>query len=174
MNRRTAIRNVIIISAGAAVLPSCKNTGESSFYLKYIRVTASQEKMLAELAETIIPKTSNITGAKELKSHEFVLTMMDDCAGPEEQQFFMSGMKEFEDACLEKFNAPFEKCTPGQKKVLLIELETAKKGNDLIVSFYKTVKRYTIQSFTTSKNYLFDIKKWKMVPGNDFKGCIHV
>ena len=29
--------------------------------------------MLAELTETIIPKTNNFIGAKDLKSHEFIL-----------------------------------------------------------------------------------------------------
>ena len=44
--------------------------------------------MLAELAETIIPKTKNFIGAKDLKAHEFLLTMVDDCMAPEDQKVF--------------------------------------------------------------------------------------
>jgi hypothetical protein len=51
MNRRTAIRNVVIISAGAGLLPSCMRDDKSSVPLKNISVTGSQEKMLAELTE---------------------------------------------------------------------------------------------------------------------------
>ncbi|HEY6503423.1 MAG TPA: gluconate 2-dehydrogenase subunit 3 family protein [Chitinophagaceae bacterium] len=174
MNRRNVIRNVIIISTGASLLPACTTTDESTLTLKNIPLTGPQEKMLAELAETIIPKTPGVTGAKELKSHEFLLIMIDDCAVPEQQQLFTSGMKAFEDACRDKFNSPFVKCSAEQKNELLKEMETIKDKNNAAAGFYKTVKRYTIQSFTSSKPFLLDIKKWKMAPGNAFKGCVPV
>jgi len=174
MNRRTAIRNVVIISAGAALLPSCTTTDESSLHLKNIPLTGSQENMLAELTETIIPTTNNFIGAKNLKSHEFLLTMMDDCASPEDQKFFTDGMKAFEDACKKKFNAAFVKCTPQQKIDWLKEMEAVKDDKDGAAKFYKITKRYTVQSFTSSKEYLIDLKKWKMIPGSDFKGCVAV
>ena len=95
MKRRTAIRNVVIISAGAGLLPSCMQESRSSLPLKNISITASEEKMLAELTEMIIPKTNNFIGAKDLKAHEFMLTMIDDCARPEEQKKFTDGLKAF-------------------------------------------------------------------------------
>ena len=82
MNRRTAIRNVVIVSAGAGLLPACMQENKNSIPLKNISVSASYQDMLAELCESIIPKTKNFIGAKELKAHEFVLTMIDDCASP--------------------------------------------------------------------------------------------
>jgi len=175
MNRRTAVRNIVIISAGASLLPACTTTAdESSLHLKNISLTGSQEKMLAELTETIIPKTNNFIGAKDLKAHEFMLTMIDDCASPEDQKLFTDGMKAFEDACKKKFNDSFAKFTPQQKSDLLKEMEAVKDQKDPAAKFYKTTKRYTVQSFTSSKEYLLDLKKWKMVPGNDFKGCVPV
>ena len=42
------------------------------------------------------------------------------------------------------------------------------------LKFYGTVKRYTVQSFTSSKEYMTDIRKYEMVPGPDFKGCVPV
>ena len=49
MKRRTAIRNVVIISAGASLLPSCMQESSSSIPLKHISITGSQEQMLAQL-----------------------------------------------------------------------------------------------------------------------------
>ncbi len=176
MNRRTAVRNIVIISAGTSLLPACTSADKPSLQLKNLSVTGPEEKMLAELAETIIPGTSNFIGAKDLKSHEFLLTMIDDCASPEDQKSFTNDMKAFEQTCQKKYDNPFEKCTALQKSLLLKEMETVKDEKDPVnghaAKFYKTVKRYTIQSFTSSKQYLLDVKKWKMVPGSDFKGCV--
>ena len=175
MNRRTAVRNIVIISAGASFIPACtSSTGEASIHLKNIPLSGSQENMLAALTETIVPRTSNFVGAKDLKCHEFVLTMMDDCASPDDQKTFSEGMKAFEERCKNKFNNSFVKCTPPQKTELLNAMESAQDGNDSAAKFYKTVKRYTIQDFTSSKDYLLNVKKWKLIPGPDFKGCVAV
>src|SRR5687767_14737893 len=119
MNRRTAIRNVVIISAGAGLLPSCMRDDKSSIPLKNISVTGSQEKMLAELTEAIIPKTKNFIGANDLKAHEFVLTMVDDCSSPEDQKKFTDGLKAFDKLSHDKFGQLFIIYTPEQKQTLL-------------------------------------------------------
>jgi hypothetical protein len=174
MNRRTAVRNIIIISAGATLLPGCiSTTEENPLHLKHVRLTASRQKMLAELTETIIPKTNNFVGAGDLKTDEFVLVMLDDCASPDDQNDFTSGMKAFEDTCRKKFNTGFAKCTPQQRMELLKELEKKDK-NDQAARFYHAVKGLTIQNFTSSKEYLLDVVKWKLVPGSNFKGCVPV
>ena len=52
------------------------------------------------------------------------------------------------------------------------DIENKKDIPEDLLKFYGTVKRYTVQSFTSSKEYLTDIRKYKMVPGPDFKGCV--
>jgi Gluconate 2-dehydrogenase subunit 3 len=173
MNRRTAITNIVFVSAGAVLLPSClQNDKAASFPLKNISLTGSQENMLAELSETILPKTNNFIGAKDLKAHEFVLTMVDDCGKPEDQQNFTEGMKQFEDICQKKWNNSFVKCTLQQRNEILSQLEKKQDMPEPVLAFYKTVKRYTVQSFTSSKIYMTDIRHYKMVPGSHFKGCV--
>jgi hypothetical protein len=104
--------------------------------------------------------------------------MVDDCASPEDQKTFIENMKAFEDGCKKKFNTPFVKCTGQQRNELLKELEAVKDENDpangRASKFYKTVKRYTIQSFTSGKDYLTEVVKWKITPGSNFKGCVPV
>jgi hypothetical protein len=174
MNRRTAIRNVVLLSAGATLLPSCHHEDKISLPLKNISLSGSQEKMLAELSETIFPKTSTFIGAKDIKAHEFVLTMVDDCTAPEDQKKFTSGMKSFEDTCNEKMNRAFENCTLQQRMEFLQQVEKKQDVPDDAVNFYWTVKRYTIQGFTSSKEFMTDIRKYKLVPGGNYRGCVHV
>ena len=175
MNRRTAVRNIIIISAGASLLPACNSSNEeTAIHLKHLPLTRSQENMLAELSETIIPKTNNFVGAEDLNSDKFILVMVDDCASPEDQQMFTTCMKAFEDRCKQKFNTTFVKAAPQQRSELLKELEGGDEERDNAVKFYKAIKRFTIQNFTSSKDYLTEIVKWKMIPGSNFKGCVPI
>jgi Gluconate 2-dehydrogenase subunit 3 len=174
MNRRTAIRNVIIISAGAGLLPSCVGDDKSSIVLKNISITGSQEKMLAALTEAIIPKTKNFIGAGDLKAHEFLLTMIDDCTTPEEQKKFSYGLEAFDKLSHDRFGQLFTSYTAAQKKGLLQSIESKKDVPEDVLKFYGTVKRYTLQSFTSSKDYLTDIRKYKIIPGSNFKGCVPV
>jgi Gluconate 2-dehydrogenase subunit 3 len=174
MNRRTVIRNVVIVSAGTVLLPACVQKDKSSITLKNISLSGSQEEMLAELTETIIPKTKDFIGAKDLKAHEFVLTMVDDCTDPESQRKFSAGMKQFEDVCREKWKTSFIKTTIQQKKELLQQMEKKENVPEDALHFYGTVKRYTVQSFTSSQPFLVDVRKYQMVPGGNFKGCVPV
>ena len=174
MNRRTAIRNVVIISAGAALLPACGHEDQASITLKNISFSGSQEKMLAALSETIIPKTKDFIGASDLMAHQFALVMVDDCASPEDQKKFMDGMKQFEETSKNKLKTSFVKATPEEKKQLLQQIEKNQDIPEVVRDFYRTIKRYTVQSFTTSKPFLLDIKKYQLVPGGNFKGCVPV
>jgi hypothetical protein len=174
MNRRTAIRNVVIISAGAAILPSCHNADKISLELKHLSITGSQEKLLAALSETIIPSTPDFIGAKDLKSHEFLLIMVDDCSSPEDQKKFTGGLAAFEDLCKKKWDRAFENCTSQQRDQLVSDIEQKKNIPETVAGFYGTVKAHTLQCFTTSREYMTEIRKYKLVPGPVYKGCVPV
>jgi hypothetical protein len=175
MKRRTAIRNIVIISAGTMLLPAaCRNNTKTGRALKNISLDGSEQQMLSELSETIIPKTKNYPGSKELGGPDFLLTMVDDCMSPEEQKKFKDGLGAFEKACDKKFNKNFVDCAPDQRQAMLKEMESVTDPNNSAAIFYKTVKSYTLQNFTTSKDYMLNIRKWKMVPGGNFRGCVKV
>ena len=173
MNRRTVIKSFFAISAGATLIPSCiHQETKSSILLKNIKVNGDQEKMMAELAETIIPKTST-PGAKDLSSHLFVLMMVDDCSTPADQQKFMKGMEEFDAFAKKNYGHNFVDCSPSQKEELLKNLEGKQGVSEDMSAFYATTKRLTIQSFTSSKYFLTTVQVYKMIPGR-FHGCVPV
>lgn len=175
MLRRTAIQNVLIITAGTALLlAGCRYTAKKELSLKGISLSSDEQDMIAGLTETIIPGTTDFPGAENVECPAFVLRMVNDCMSPEEQKKFTAGLKEFEKLCREKFNTGFTRCSTQQKKSLLAELETNKSIPENVLKFYETVKRYTIQGFTSSEKYMRDIKKYVMVPGPVFKGCVPV
>jgi hypothetical protein len=177
VSRRAAIKTIAIIGAGMVVLPSCNNTESTStaMPLKHLKISGDEQDLVAELSKAIIPKTKDFIGAEDLKSHEFVLKMLDDCQPPEKQQMYTDGLKVFKELCEKKFNTSFAKMSVAQRKDFLKELEGGVKDEkNLAAQFYAFTKGYTLQSFTSSEKYMSGIKKYRMVPGSNFKGCVKI
>lgn len=173
MNRRNAISNIVVLSIGAVVLPSCGQHDETIVKLKNLSLNGSEVKMLGQLADTIIPKT-NFIGAADLKAHEFTLMMVDDCYDPERQKRFTAGLKGFDKLAKTKYGSNFTSCTPPQKTEWLTAIEKKKDIPDEVVFFYETSKRHTVQAFTSSQEYMTGVIKYNMVPGGNFQGCVPV
>ncbi len=171
MNRRTAIRTGFIFSAGVALLPACLQKDTSGIALKNMSISVGQEKMLAQLSDMIIPKTTFI-GAADVKAHEFTLMMVDECYPPEKQQQFIDGLQKFDKMVAEKYGKSFVDCSLQQKNEWLTSIENKKELAPEMIAFYKTTKQYTLQAFTSSQQYMVGIRKYKMVPGPIFKGCV--
>ena len=185
MNRRAAIKNFVIVGTGLALIPSCaqKDSSKPSIALKNLPITGTQEKMLAELAETIIPTTAT-SGSKALASHLFVMKMVDDCYDRQAREDFINGMEKFEKYAKKKYKAPFTELNPTQKTEMIALMDYRDGISGLIdtfqqdvpqeaQAFYSEVKKLTIQSFVTSKYFLMDVRNFKMAPGY-YKGCVPV
>ncbi len=173
VNRRTALKQVLVVSAGLALLPSClRKPSPASISLKNIAVDAEGESMLAALADTLIPTTTT-PGAKDVKAHLFALTMVDDCFKKEDQQKFITGMKAFSDLCEKKNGHSFAKSSPAEREALLKELEAAGAGKDAAAEFYHTAKRLTIYGYTNSEFYLTKVQVYELVPAR-FHGSVPV
>ncbi len=170
MDRRLSIKTLFIISAGAALLPSCsQNDAKSSLSLKNIRIDGKQESLLAAISKTIIPKTST-PGAEDVSAHLFALMMVDDCYPPDAQDKFVKGMNEFEDFSKKKLNKSFVKSTPAEREELL-SIEDKKDIPGNVASFYNSMRRLTLQAYTTSEYYLTKVQGYKIIPGK-FQGCV--
>lgn len=169
MQRRTLIKQLVFSTGAVLLIPSCmQDTSKASILLKKISIGGSQEKLLAELAETIIPATDT-PGAKDISAHLFALKMLDDCYKKEDQEKFMKGLKAFE----KKTDGKFVKMPLPEKETLLRELEAKKTGDADLDYFYSTTKRLTIQAYTTSKFYLTKVQVYQLIPGH-FSGCVPV
>ena len=173
LSRRKVIRQMLVTSAGIMLIPSCmEDRTKSSFLLKNFNITAEQENMLAELAESIIPKTSS-PGAKDVYAHQFALKMVDDCATKDEQQAFTKGMKAFENYSEKKNGKSFLKASAQERSKVLEELEKSKDDNADEVSFYRMMKSLTVRAYTSSQYYLTQVQGYNIIPG-PYKGSVPV
>ncbi|MGL6268579.1 MAG: gluconate 2-dehydrogenase subunit 3 family protein, partial [Chitinophagaceae bacterium] len=130
VNRRSAIRQFLFVSAGMALIPSClQEKSKPHVELKNFKISADQESLLAELSESIIPKTTS-PGAKDISAHSFALKMMDECRSKEEQEKFLAGLSAFEMQAEKISGKPFIKQSPVERKVVLDEMEKNKDSKE--------------------------------------------
>jgi hypothetical protein len=164
MERRLALKNLLIIAGGTILLPSCLNQDKKvSIPLNHINVSAEHEALLAEMVETIIPKTDT-PGARELGVHQFVLVMIDDCTKKEDQQRFIKELDGVHGLAKKQFNNSFIKSTQQQREELLMRMEKKEFG-EKVTSFYEHLKRLTIQGYLKSQYVMTNLLKYELVPG---------
>ncbi|AWM32589.1 gluconate 2-dehydrogenase subunit 3 family protein [Hymenobacter nivis] len=166
MNRRTALKTFALVAGAAALLPACSHPPAelpASVPLRHLAVNARQEKTLAEVCETILPKTDT-PGAKDLSVHLYVLKMLDDCSSPDEQRAFQAGLGQLDEAAQQRHAQPFLGCSPAQRLALLQGVEQGKGFPSDLVSFYKTAKRLTVSGYTGSKYFLTQQIVYELVP----------
>jgi hypothetical protein len=155
----------LIIAGGIAILPSCsQESGGASIQLNNLDIGQKQEDLLAEIAETIIPKTSS-PGAKDLKLHLFVLKMVDDCHNKYDQKIFTDGLNTIDQLSKKRFSKSFKEASLAQRTQLLQFLESDKEAKNDVQGFYAITKRRTVQGFLNSKYVMKDLKQYELIPG---------
>jgi hypothetical protein len=191
MNRRTVIKNLALAIGGAVLLPSCLHPDGSSYIqLKHISITADQQKLIGDISETIIPKTTT-PGAKDLNLPAFVLKMLDDCYTKKDQQAFLVGLGQFNDMVNKKYNISFSDLNAKERENVLTTLEkSTKPGKDPQKSikpvrdaeksieapkkkpdvpplnlFYGAIKQQTIFGYTNSQYFMTKQVVYELVPG---------
>ncbi len=170
MKRRAALKDLIIIAGGITLLPSCLNQkGKASIALKNLDISADQERLLAEIASTIIPQTDT-PGAREMGSHLFVLKMLDDCYEKDIQQKFVQGLDQLENSTKKHFGNSFVNCTVDQKEKVLQGVENKVSHSPEVYEFYSIMKERTIQGYLTSKYVVLNIQKYELIPSVKYNG----
>jgi hypothetical protein len=135
-------------------------------------VDTGQVQLLEELTATLIP-SDDTPGAREISAHLFVLKMLDGCSSAADQEKFMKGLTAFEAASKSSSGNGFADASAAQRAALLTAFEGGTTSSPEAVYFYSTVKKLTIQAYTSSQFYLTRVRVYELVPGR-FHGCVPV
>ena len=100
MNRREALKSVAFLM-GSAISATTMGVLFESFTLpekekNRVFFSASDEEVLAEFADIIIPTTASSPGAKAAGLGAFIPMMIKDCYPAQMQEIFASGMKDMQ------------------------------------------------------------------------------
>jgi hypothetical protein len=168
MNRRIAVKHLALLAGAAAVLPSCLSQTESQEQTapsSPTAMTASQRQLVADVCETLIPRTDT-PGAKELGLPQYVLKMLTDCTPTKEQQVFLAGLGQLDGAAQRRQGHTFAASTPAQRLALLQRLDQQPADFSAeLVGFYRMARQLTMDGYTNSKYFMTKEVVYELVPG---------
>jgi hypothetical protein len=118
MNRREVLQQVAWLMGGAlsapavlGVLNGCSRKPSASAPLV---LDEAQRAIISEVAELIIPHTDT-PGAKDVGVPEFIESMLQQAFASEDQESFISGLKDFDAAAQRAHGQPFLKLSQPQR-----------------------------------------------------------
>lgn len=173
MNRRIWIKQITLAGGGMLILPACLNDkGGVSVALKSISITAKEEKLLAEITEAIIPETKT-PGAKSLNLHQFLLKMVDDCYDKQQQEKYLSGLRQLNSYSKENAEQPFNELKQDEKLSLFRNIRDGKSQKEHLQYFLSETRRWVMKGYDTSEYFMTKIIPYELVPGR-FHGCVKI
>ncbi|MCS7019992.1 MAG: gluconate 2-dehydrogenase subunit 3 family protein [Cytophagales bacterium] len=186
MTRRDAIQRVAIMMGGALTVPSLAIALENYQRSGNSVLTAEQMRLVAEVAETIIPRTKT-PGAKDAKVPQFISDVVSDCYNADEQKIFTDGLKSIQQNSRKRFGKNFELLSAAQRTEILKGLEAqwhfSRKEidennvnlwfdiSDMNPRFWRMIKELTLLGYFTSEPGCTQALRYQHVPGK-FEGCI--
>jgi hypothetical protein len=171
MNRRNAVKNLLIGSGGLITLPfwmeacgiSDKNIHQSSF-------SADEQNMLAAITDTIIPAGNSI-GALSVGVDKFLQKLIDDCYEKPAQDNVKKQMRSLDASAKTNYEKSFAGCDQQQRQTLLLKFSASHNKDEK--DFFDLMKTETIRGFNTSQKVMEEYLNYKVAPGH-YYGCINV
>lgn len=165
MHRREALQRLTLLLGGAlsaqltaGLLGEVINPGAS------VAVSPAQQRLLAEVAETIIP-TTDTPGAKEAGVEQFIMRLLRDCYLWEEQEKFYAGLAKLDADSQAAHGQGFADLDAAGKNEML-KLAT---GNNQ--AFFKLMKQFTVAGYFTSEIGATKALEYLPIPGR-FQGDV--
>lgn len=168
MQRRSALKSLTVAFGGMVALPAWATSWTPDSIGTNTSLSNSDENLLAEIVETIIPETKT-PGAKSLKVHQFAMRMVNDCYGEAAQKNLKQGLAKTEEFAKQTNNKSFVECDAKQRTDLLKQMSNDASSK----AFVSMIKNLTIRGYTNSEYYLINVKNYVMAPGF-YHGCVPI
>ena len=170
MQRRSAVKNIALSLGASIILPSWANAWNKDSFRNNQYTVSPNENLLAEMVETIIPKT-NTPGAKELSVHQFVALMVKDCYDKNTQAVYEKGFDLVDKNAKNAFSKSFLECDTKQRLEVLDKMSKSENSDEK--NFVQLVKRLTIQGYLSSEYVMTNLKVYEYAPAR-YHGCVPV
>ncbi len=178
MDRRTALKQAVLVAGGMALIPSCNFGPErEAVALNNLKIDTDHQDLLAKVIETIIPSAKGSPGAEALNLYRFVLVMVDDCEFEANQQSFVSGLQLIKPFAKKHLDKSFSDDQTKNEEMLtaIIAMDDAQEasmpGLKDIQAFLMLAKKYTVQGYMASEYFMTEKFPYKLVPG-PFQACV--
>jgi hypothetical protein len=169
MDRRKALKNVAFL-LGTALSSSTIGVLFENFTLpeeerNQVFFSGTDEEILAEFADVIIPTTKLSPGAKAAGVGTFIPMMIRECYPPAMQHDFAKGLKEMESKSLKYYNSNFVALSTDQKQKLVQDLRAETITKKQPYSFFTITRDLTLLGFFSSEIGCTQAREYLPIPG---------
>lgn len=181
MDRRTALKQAMLLAGGVALIPSCNFGPErEAVALNNLKIDAEYQDLLAKVVETIIPSAKDNPGAEALNLYRFVLVMVDDCEPKANQETFVSGLQQFESFAKANAGGALEEGEQQKNEEVLKKIMALEGGESegtemspqqQVQAFLGMAKSYTVKGYMASEYFMTEKFPYKLVPG-PYQDCV--
>lgn len=164
MDRRKALKNITIVSAGLITLPQWMiSCGASETTVHQTSFSIIEQKILASITDTIIP-AGNSVGALSVGVDKFLQKLIDDCYEKVAQDNIKAQLKVLDASADSTHKKHFADCSQSQREELLLKLSKSEKKEEK--DFFDLMKSETIRGFNTSQKVMQEYLGYKVAPGH--------
>ena len=173
MNRREAVRATTLVVGGLlltsnGLVLACAREPEQRLAGRVL--TADDQSLIEEIADTLLPTTAASPGAKAAGAGAAINVLLSDCWEPEKQQRVVEGLKQFRRTCDERTSAAFATLPPARREALLRDIDTeAQRAGD--AHYFSLVRDLALQAYFSSEVGMTKARRWVFVPGK-WVGCV--
>ena len=155
---------MLLVATGAVIIPRhLRSANDASIQLENLSITADDELLLANVVDTLIPRT-NTPGAKDLNVHLFVLLMLNDCHDQDDQNHFVTGLRQVDQFAVEHTTNSFADCDQSDRVNLLIKMKGKQSTPLELWIFNQLMRRRTIEGYRESKYVMTHLSPHAMIP----------
>lgn len=169
MDRRQALKNVAYIMGGAISATTMSVLFESFTVIdsngKSLGFLATDEEILAEFAEIIIPTTASSPGAKAAGLGSFIPRLIKDCYPSDLQLIFVNGYKSMLEKCRNDFKKEFMQLSKEEQIHLMNDLREEAIATNKTPSFFLLARDLTILGYFSSEIGCTQAREYLPVPG---------
>jgi len=175
MSRREAVRTTATVLGGVLLtssgfLVAC--TRERAKAPGAGVLSADDQSLIEEIADTLLPTTAASPGAKAAGAGAAINVLLTDCWEPDRQQRVVEGLKQFRRTCQETTSAAFATLPPARREALLREIDTeAQRAGD--AHYFSLVRDLALQAYFSSEVGMTRARRWILVPGK-WVGCVRL
>jgi len=179
MNRRNSIKSIFALGVVSVSSLSAYKWISLNREVDITKIS-SLKRLIAELADTIIPATDT-PGAKAAGVENFIINVLANCTSTKDQNRFLNGIEDLEDYAKSNFGKSFINCDGIQREQIMSHFEDKgvysyqilNKINNKFLggSFFLKLKSLTVEGYCTSQIGATQGLSYDYIPGN-FQGCI--
>ena len=177
MDRREAISRVTLLLGGAlttsglgAFADVLRLEGTGALQIKSL---ASSETLIAEIADTFIPDSKGVPGAKAAGLGPFIVMMMQDCYTADVQMHFQEGLAKVEEVSKNRFQRSFIRLTLKEREELFGIFKAEAETNVGISPshFFQLMADLTYLGYYTSEIGATQALRYVHIPGK-YEACV--